>query len=394
MRVVVSGGGTAGHINPALAVARELKQRGCEVFYAGNPTGIEARLAPRAGLPFIPFSASGFDRSKPWTMVTSSIKVLFSAIKARSWLVREHIDVVVGFGGYVALPVGMAAHWLHIPLVVHEQNSYPGIANRALARHACIIALTYDDARLHLNPAPAARIVLTGNPVRESVLTATRRRGRELLDVGDDVTLLLVFGGSLGARHLNAAIVALKEQLLSCTDLVIVQVTGPGEYDVVRERLALTHQQEAVWKLMPYCDQMGDVLAACDMAVCRAGATTLAEVTALHVPVLLVPFPFATADHQTRNASSLVAAGAAVLVADDALDGGLAPVLFDLLDHPEKRSRMAEAYDVLPGGDAARELVDLIVGVPSPGSDTIVSEGTTDPVATSGHHDHTNPKGV
>ncbi len=389
MRVVVTGGGTAGHINPALAVACELARRGCEVLYAGNPTGIEARLAPQAGFPFIPFSASGFDRSRPWTLVTSSVRVLLSALKARSWLAREHVDVVVGFGGYVALPMGMAANWLHVPLVIHEQNSYPGITNRSLARHASVVALTYDDARAHLDLPPTAKVVLTGNPVRESVLAATRERGRDFLGVDDDVTLLLVFGGSLGAHHINAAIAALKARLLSRDGVVVVQVTGPKEYDAVKERLALTPAEEATWRLMPYCDRMGDVLAACDMTVCRAGATTLAEVTALRVPALLVPFPFATADHQTKNAASLVAAGAASLVADAVLDTDLAPALFDLLDHPERRVRMVEAYATLPGGDAAQNLADLIMGAASP--------GTSDPTASAAtcvHLDHPNPKGV
>lgn len=360
MRIVVSGGGTAGHINPALAVAAELIERGHEVVFAGNPTGIEARLATQAGLEFKPFEAAGFDRAKPTTLVSSSLLIAKSSRAAKRWFKEKRPDAVVGFGGYVELPVGFAAEQMGIPVVVHEQNSVPGVANKALAKKAKAVALTYEHARSHIQAAPGAVVEVTGNPVRPSVLAATREQGRGFLGLDDDVTLLLVFGGSLGARHLNTVLCTLKDELLARPDLRIVHITGPKELDTVNEALALEGDELDRWRVMGYCDHMGEVLAACDMVVSRAGATSLAEIVALGVPALLVPFPYATADHQTMNARALVEAEAAVMVADSDLEEQLRDNMIGLLDDPARRARMREVTLGMRGGDATGRVADLV----------------------------------
>lgn len=361
MKVVVSGGGTAGHINPALAVASELIDRGVEVVFAGNPTGIEARLAPQAGLRFVPFEAKGFDRAKPLTLITSSLKIAKSAFAARSWLKSEGVDAVVAFGGYVCLPVGYGASMNRIPLIIHEQNSVPGVANKALAKRAAAVALTYDHARSYFAAPQGAAVELTGNPVRKSVLSATRAQGREYLGVSDDATVLLVFGGSLGARHINTALCAMKDELLSREGLYVVHITGPKEYDTVVGDLKLTDEEAKRWRVIDYCDHMGEVLAACDLVVSRAGATSLAEIVALGVPALLVPYPYATADHQTKNAASLVESEAAAMIPDDQVEELLPQVLPELLDDPARRAKMRETSLAMRGGDAAARVADLVM---------------------------------
>ncbi|MFR5000763.1 MAG: UDP-N-acetylglucosamine--N-acetylmuramyl-(pentapeptide) pyrophosphoryl-undecaprenol N-acetylglucosamine transferase, partial [Slackia sp.] len=201
MKIVLSGGGTAGHINPALALADELRARGHEVCYAGTPAGVEARLVKQAGIEFVAFEAAGFDRQKPWTLITSTARIAASAGKAKRWMRSCRPDAVVGFGGYVCIPVGLAAASSGVPLVMHEQNSVMGMANKFLGKKARAVALTYEEAGRDI--ADASKIVVTGNPVRASVLNATRAEGRALLGIPDDAVMLLVFGGSLGARHIN-----------------------------------------------------------------------------------------------------------------------------------------------------------------------------------------------
>lgn len=360
MLIVLSGGGTAGHINPALALADVLKQRGCEVRFAGTPTGVEARLVREAGIPFTPFEAQGFNRNHPLTLPKAVAKIQRSTGRAKAWLAELGADVVVGFGGYVCIPVGRAAEKLGVPVVVHEQNSVMGMANKYLAKRAAAVCLTYEHAAEAL--ADKSRVRVTGNPVRESVFSATREQGRARFGVPEGARMLLVTGGSLGARHLNQAVAALKDELLAYGDLHIVQVTGPKELDAVREQLALSPEQQARWQLLGYTDHMGDAMAAADIVVSRAGATSLAEISARALPALLVPFPFATEDHQTMNAQACVEAGAAYLVADADVEGPeFARKLRELIEDEDVRARMTAAARAQKTRDAAGLLADAVM---------------------------------
>ena len=360
MRIVLSGGGTAGHINPALALADVLRERGHEVLFAGTPGGIESRLVPAAGIPYKAFEAAGFNRNHPLTLPKAVMKIQRSTKLARKWFSEVHPDCVVGFGGYVCIPVARAAEQRGIPVVVHEQNSVMGMANKYLARRARAVCLTYDHAARALSDK--SHVVLTGNPVRASVFAATRAEGRAAFGVPEDARMLLVTGGSLGARHLNAAIVQRKDMLLGHPDLHIVHVTGPKELDSVTEQLALTDEQAKRWHLMGYTDQMGLAMAAVDAIVSRAGATSLAEISARHLPALLVPFPYATEDHQTMNARACVEAGAAFLVADADVEGAqFTDYLKTLVEDEKARQRMSAAAAAAKTRDAAGLLADVVL---------------------------------
>lgn len=359
MKIVVSGGGTAGHVNPAIATALELRERGHEIVYVGTPTGPESILAPAQDLRFVPLEAAGFDRAHPLTLLTSSLKVMKSSRKAEHLFEEHRPDVVVGFGGYVSLPVGLAAHRKRIPLVAHEQNSVPGLTNRELGKHADRIAITYEISREYFKECDPDRIVLTGNPVRRSVIDGDRARGREILGIPEDALLLIVMGGSLGARHLNEALVAAKEQLMAIDGLCIVQSSGKKKYD--ETLTALGEVDPARWKLYPYLERMGDDLAACDCIVSRAGATSLAEITAVGLPSLLVPYPYATDDHQTKNARDLEREGACIMVPDGDLDGPrFARDLIHLLKDAELRDSMAKAAARFGRPGAAGLLADVV----------------------------------
>lgn len=359
MLAVLSGGGTAGHINPALALAEELRDRGWDVRFAGTPNGVEARLVPQAGVAFTPFEASGFNRSHPTTLPKALLKIAKSTKAAKRWFADIQPDVVVGFGGYVSIPVARAAESLGVPLVLHEQNSVMGLANRQLAKQAAKVCVTYECSGEGI---AAAKVVTTGNPVRRSVVEASRAEGRQMLGIPDDALMLLVFGGSLGARHINQAICAMKGELLARENLYVVHLTGPKELQSVEEALALTPEERARFQVMGYQDRMGETLAAADVIVSRAGATSLAEISARAIPALLVPYPHATADHQTTNAKAYVAAGCAELIADDQVETPhFAELVRQLLDSPELRDRMSAAARAQGTANAAARLADVVV---------------------------------
>lgn len=360
MRVVLSGGGTAGHINPALALAESLIEQGHEVFYAGTPQGVEARLVKEANLPFTPFEAKGFNRNHPKT-IFSAVRIIIKSTKlACAWFEEIKPDVVVAFGGYVCIPVGRAAKKMGVPLVVHEQNSVMGMANKYLAKTARAVALTYEVAGAPV--ADKEKLVVTGNPVRSSVLTSTREEGRSMLGIPEEASMLLVFGGSLGARHLNAAISSMKKDLLAIDNLYVVHITGPKELETVEAVLALTEEEKKRYLVMGYQNRMGETMAACDMVVSRAGATSLAEISARCIPAILVPFPFATADHQTTNARSYVQAGAAWMMADDMVETPeFKELVLTFVDDEKARLKMSEAARGFETGNAASKLADVVL---------------------------------
>lgn len=362
MLAVLSGGGTAGHINPALALAEELSARGCDVRFAGTPKGVEARLVPEAGVPFKPFEASGFNRKHPTSLLRALKLISRSTKQAKAWFDEIHPDVVVGFGGYVSIPVARAAEQMGIPVVVHEQNSVMGLANKELSKKARAVCLTYDCAKDGVSIPSTCAVSVTGNPVRRAVLASTREEGREMLGIPEDALLLLVFGGSLGARQINEGIARLKPELLSRENLHVVHITGPKELDRTLEELALTEGEKKRWHVMGYQNRMGETLAAADAIVSRAGATSLAEISARAIPALLVPYPHATADHQTTNARAYVGAGCAEMIPDDEVaTPRFAELVLSLVDDPQLREAMASAARRQETANASAKLADVVM---------------------------------
>jgi UDP-N-acetylglucosamine--N-acetylmuramyl-(pentapeptide) pyrophosphoryl-undecaprenol N-acetylglucosamine transferase len=342
-----------------LTVAARFAAEHDDVVFVGTPDGLEARLVPEAGIEFVGLNAKGYDRARPWTLVTSSAIIAASTVRATRMLRRLRPDVVVGFGGYVSIPVGVAARLTRIPLVLHEQNSVPGMANSTLSRWADAAGVTYPESAALL--AHPDRVEVTGNPVRPDVLSATREAGRARLGLAADAVVLLVFGGSRGARHLNTALIALRDRLLHIPGLRIVHVTGRAEYATVSAALAQAGgDAQGRWHLVDYLGEMGLALAAADLVVARAGATSIAEITALGVPAVLVPYPYATDDHQTKNARACVDNGAAVVVTDAQLDEErFGDAVVALLGDPGRRATMAAASRGLGRPDAAERVVSL-----------------------------------
>ena len=365
MRVLMSGGGTAGHVYPALTVAERLLAEGHDVEFVGAPDGLEARLVPEAGVAFHGVPSRGFDRGHPLTLITSAFTTFTSVFRGLGLLRRFRPAVVLGFGGYTTLPVGLAAVISRTPLVLHEQNSVPGLANRVLSRWAAAVGVTYEGSGKYLRHPE--RVVVTGNPVRPAVLAADRERGREALGLDRDAPVLLVFGGSRGAQHINDTFVDLAPELMGIPSLQVVHSAGRIEAASVSERIAeRLGSEHPRYHVVEYIDAMGDAIAAADAVVSRAGATSIAEITAIGRPAVLVPYPYATDDHQTLNARAVSQAGGAEVVSDSELGTErFRAAVMRLVRDPDRRGRMAAAAAGLARRDAAGRVARLVTDAAS-----------------------------
>jgi len=361
--VLLTGGGTGGHVNPALAVAEALRDRGVRVVFVGTAAGLEARLVPAAGFALRTVPARPLRGQGAAARAGAATDVVRAAGQVARLARAEHARAALTFGGYTAGPLAAGARLSRTPLVVHEQNAVPGLANRLAARWATAVAVSMPGIAERF-PRPS-RVVLTGNPIRGD-LTEGRLPDRTpaavRLGLDPRRRTLLVFGGSQGARRLNDAVLAATDSWPDPAGLQVLHAAGERDADRVeaawrsRDRRGLhvvTHR---------YLASMADAYAAADVVVCRAGASTVAELTAVGLPAVLVPYPHAAADEQTANARAIAEAGGAVHVADDALDGQrLVAEVAPLLADPQRRAAMRAAARELGRPDAAAAVAELVL---------------------------------
>jgi UDP-N-acetylglucosamine--N-acetylmuramyl-(pentapeptide) pyrophosphoryl-undecaprenol N-acetylglucosamine transferase len=349
---LITGGGTGGHVYPGLALAEALVARGHgrdTIHWVGSAGKLEETAVPAAGFTLDALPGRGLQRRLTVENAEVLVKTSQAFRRARRIMVTRRPEVVVGVGGYASLPCLVAARLHRIPTVVHEQNAAPGLANRIAVRLGA-------QAAVSLPGTPLAGAVVTGNPVRASVVAVERHPS-------PDRPLVAVFGGSLGARRINDAAVALYDRWRDRGGVAVRHVTGPAGHEATAAALAAQRRDgDAVaWTLLAYEDDMPSLYAAASIAVCRAGATTVAELAAAGVPSILVPLPGAPGDHQTRNAEALVAAGAAVLVPDAECTGArLAAELEPLLAEPGRLEAMGAAARTLARPTAAADLAELV----------------------------------
>ncbi|HEX6231147.1 MAG TPA: undecaprenyldiphospho-muramoylpentapeptide beta-N-acetylglucosaminyltransferase [Actinomycetota bacterium] len=361
MRIVIAGGGTAGHVFPALALARRLASAGHEVRFVGTAHGQEARLVPAAGFPLVEVEARPLVRRPSLRAVVAPIAALRSVGRLRP-VVRTS-DVVVGMGGYVSVPAALAALRERRPLVLHEQNAVPGLANRILARGARSIGVAFADAARAL--PRRASVIVTGNPVRDEILAVGAERERlakeaiEELELDEARATVVVFGGSQGALHLNRSTVEAVRGMTSA-EIQVVLLTGAAHAGSVRA--ALGPEPPVPVRVLAFLERMELAYAAADLVVARAGATTVAEVAACGVASVLIPYPYATGRHQEANARALQRAGGASVLLDDELDGpALAERIRELLDDPDRLRSMGERARAWSRPDAADALAALVL---------------------------------
>jgi UDP-N-acetylglucosamine--N-acetylmuramyl-(pentapeptide) pyrophosphoryl-undecaprenol N-acetylglucosamine transferase len=346
---VFAGGGTGGHLYPALAVADELAARrpGAHVEFVGARRGIEARLVPAAGYPLRLLRVSGMQGAGALARVRAAAGAAWAVVLCTAWMVRRRPDLVVGVGGYASGPAVLAARVLGVRSMILEQNHWPGATNRWLAPHVDAVCVPSDEARRALR----GHVLVTGNPVRRELLSIGPSPAGERLS-------LLAFGGSRGAASINRAMAAALPSLARLTPAPrVVHQTGSQDEAAMRAAYA---GYPGPHEVAAYFDDMPARLAACDLAVCRAGATTLAELAAAGRPAILVPYPHAAEDHQRKNAETVERAGAAITIGDAALDGpGLAAAVADLARDPARREAMGRAARSLARPDATRAIADV-----------------------------------
>jgi UDP-N-acetylglucosamine--N-acetylmuramyl-(pentapeptide) pyrophosphoryl-undecaprenol N-acetylglucosamine transferase len=348
--VLIAGGGTGGHLMPALHLAHELAGRGAAVMLVGGLRGRDGEILERSWQPYRLIPAPFLERRKWWTNATLPVR-LTRALAAAREVVREfRPQVVVGTGGYVSVPVGLAARAGRLPLVLQEQNRHPGVATRLLARWAEAVCVGFGETARSL---PEGRVLVTGNPIAPP--RPTPADFAERLDPGRPT--VGVFGGSQGARAINEAVLDVWGARPDDAPNLVWQT---GQLDEARVRSAAGWPRRVV--IREFFTPMTAVYPLLDLIVCRAGAMTLAEVTAWGIPSILVPYPWATADHQTANARALETAGAAVTIAESELaPGRLAAAIDRLLGDSTGRETMAGAARRLGRPDAAARVADRIL---------------------------------
>lgn len=349
MKVLLAGGGTGGHINPALAIASIIKQHdpGAEFLFAGTPNGMEAKLVPQAGYPIEFINVAGFQRKLTLKNIKRNAQALrylaTSGKRAKEIVTGFSPDIAIGTGGYVSGPVIRMAAKLGVPCAIHEQNAYPGVTNKLLAKEVSHVMLTFKEALQYLDKN--VNYTVTGLPVRASILQESRADARRKLGF-DDGMCILSFGGSLGAGCINETMAEVIQWHTS-NQLKINHIHGYG--GMGRESFPKAMRDRDVdlnnprLRISEYINDMDVCLAAADLVVCRAGASTLAELEAVGRASLLIPSPIVTGNHQFHNANVLGKAGAAIVIEQkDVTPEGIVEQVKNLYEHPEKLRSMAQ----------------------------------------------------
>ena len=364
-KIIFAAGGTGGHINPALAVAGEVRRQypDAEILFIGTAEKMEARLVPAAGYDFRTIQISGFNRVLNLNGIKQNIKTLSHLLKSSSQakkIIREfEPDVVIGFGGYVSGPVVRAAAKLGIPTAIHEQNAFPGVTNKTLAKMVDAVMLTAEQAAQYMQPKNP--VIVTGLPVRGELLEADRDVSRAELGL-DEKPLILSMGGSLGAKAINEAMLEVISNRWQANNCTFMHATGKDCKDFP-ERLAEKNVDLNAKNIIvrDYINDMHRCLAAADLVICRAGASSLSEFQALGKPSILIPYPFATENHQFHNAKALADKGAAIVIEEkDLTSAKLMQQIDTLLESPGKLDSMGRAAKSMAVTNAQVRIVEVL----------------------------------
>lgn len=351
IKVMIMAGGTGGHVFPALAVAKELIKRGCIVQWLGTHNGIEARIVPENGISLNFLSIAGLRGKGIKAVFQSPWRILNAVFLAKKILKQFQPHVVLGMGGYASGPGGIAAWQMGIPLVIHEQNARAGTTNKWLARFA--------DRVLSAFPGVLPRSECIGNPVREDIINVVEPSQR--LAQPHDELRLLVLGGSLGAQAINALMPAALKDVASNVDIAVRHQCGEKH---LNSTLALYKEHEVDGDVVAFIDDMAAALAWADLVVCRAGALTVSELSAVGVASVLIPFPFAIDDHQTANGEWLVKQGAAEIRQQNGLNAQeLTALIMSFISNKNKAKEMAVAARAVAKPNATRECADICMEV-------------------------------
>lgn len=366
-KILIATGGTGGHINPALAVAGYIRERfpSAKILFVGTAVKMEAQLVPAAGYDFKTIDIQGFSRDLTPSGIKQNIgtviKLLKSSSQAKKIIKEFSPDVVLGFGGYVGGPVLRTACKMGIPTAIHEQNAFPGVTNKALAKIVDTVMLTAPEAQKYMQPKNPC--VVTGLPIRGEIISADRDFSRAELGI-DDRPVILSMGGSLGAKVINTAVTQLIEERYERRNCYFLHATGKagvGMFDVVEKEKGINLSENKHIMLREYINDMHRCMAAADLVICRAGASSLSEIQAMGKPSILVPYPYAAENHQYYNAMELVKNDAAILIEEKDFTGDrLIKEIDTLLADKQRLEALGANAKKMAIYDATERIVDCI----------------------------------
>ncbi|MFA9380571.1 MAG: undecaprenyldiphospho-muramoylpentapeptide beta-N-acetylglucosaminyltransferase [Acetanaerobacterium sp.] len=367
MRIIFTGGGTAGHINPALAVAGYLRERHPEaqILYIGNQNGMEAQLVPAAGFAFLGIHSRGIVRRSGPSAIKKNINAvlqLYSARREAAIIIKDFTpDLVLGTGGYVSAPVILQASAMGIKTLTHEQNAFPGMTTKLVSKHVDMVLLAVEEAKRYLSPK--VRYVVTGNPIREEIIFYKKDRARSELGL-DERPCILSFGGSLGARAINEAVADLMAWHSKDKSVYHIHGTGKKGYETFLELLkqrGVSLSDNPQLMVREYIDDMPRCNAAADLVISRSGAITLSEIQASAKASILIPSPNVTENHQYHNAMVLGRRNAAIVIEEKDLTGGrLINTVGELIARPDKLKALAAGAAQLAIVDANERIYSRI----------------------------------
>lgn len=360
-RIVISGGGTGGHVFPAIAIADAIKEMlpSAKILFVGALGKIEMEKVPKAGYPIIGLNIAGFQRRLTWRNLTFPFKLIISLLKALKIIKMVQPHIVVGVGGYASGPTLKMANFLGFPTLLQEQNSFAGVTNRMLAAKATTICVAYEGLERFF---PKDKILLTGNPIRKDILELKidQKTAKQTLGLNQNKKTVLIFGGSLGAKTINEAVLANAVFLKNLDDVEIICQVGKMYFDEYKGSILA---QLPNVKIHAFIEDMDLVYSAADLVICRAGALTISELSLLAKAAILIPSPNVAEDHQTVNAMSLVQKNAAVLVKDAEAKEKLIPTMMELLEDDQKRSGLEKNIRYFAKPEAAKTIAAEILRI-------------------------------
>jgi len=345
LKIIFAGGGTAGHINPALAIANYIlrQDKTCEILFVGTKRGMESTLVPKAGFNIEYIEAQGFKRSISAKNIQAVFTTYRGYLKSKKIIKKFKPDIVVGTGGYVSGPVLAAAAKMNVPTVIHEQNVFPGMTSKILSKMVDAVCISFAESKKVFEKAK--KTVFTGNPLRPEILEVSYDDARKKLGIGDEI-FITAFGGSLGADKINNSVLELVKKCGSMKNIKILLSTGRTHFEETKEMFSqngITEDTTPQFEIVPYIDNMPDVMSAADLVIGRSGAITVSEITALGKASVLIPSPNVTDNHQEYNAKALADNGAAVMLREAELtDGAFTDAVVKIIGNKSNLKKMSE----------------------------------------------------
>lgn len=367
-KIILAGGGTGGHIYPAIAIASGIKQiyPDADILFVGTSKGLERELVGKVGFPLKTIRVAGFKRKLSLDTLLSMKELALGSVDSIRLISKVKPDLVIGTGGYVSGPVLLFASLLGVPTIIHEQNVKPGVTNRILSRFVDKIAVSFSDSMQYF---PKDKTVLTGNPIRKEIVQGNRREALKSFGLSSDIPVVLCFGGSQGAARLNKAIIHVIQQIHETKKFQLIHITGKNHYEKTRNILAnkgIDPDKSGHIILRPYIYEMGKAYMASDLIISRAGALSISEINLCGKPAILIPLPTAANKHQDYNAQSLKKNGAGIIISDRDLTGqSLLATIENIIFDKKKLLDMSKASKALSKPDALEKItreVRLLVG--------------------------------